>query len=50
MHRDGPYEQVVEPVPIVANDLLPLIAPDNHVVKRAFEFDPRFPRHAGDQN
>jgi hypothetical protein len=40
--------EVVKPVPIVAKDLLALIAPDNHMVKPPFEFHSRFPRHAGE--
>jgi len=40
--------QVVKPVPVIAKDLLALIATDNDVVKRPFEFHPRFPGHAGE--
>jgi hypothetical protein len=39
--------QIVKPVPIVAKDFLPLVATDNDVVKRPFEFNPWFPGHAG---
>ena len=42
--------QVVKPVSIVPKDLLSLIAPDNHVIKRPFEFHPRFPGHATEHN
>jgi hypothetical protein len=39
--------EVVYPVPIVAEDFLALIAPDDHVVKRPFEFYPRLSGHSG---
>ncbi len=42
--------QIGKPIPIVAKDLLPLIATDNDVVKGPFEFDPWFPGHAGEHN
>jgi len=39
--------QIVKPIPIVPKDFLPLVATDNDVVKRPFEFHPWFPGHAG---
>src|SRR5439155_15265866 len=40
--------QVVQAIPVVAKDLLALIAADNDVIECPFEFHPRFPGHAGE--
>ena len=40
--------QVVKSAPIVAKDLLALIATVDDVVKRPFKFHPRFPGHAAE--
>src|ERR671918_2926562 len=39
--------EVVDPVAIVAKNLLALIATDDDMVKRPFELHSRFPRHGG---
>ena len=40
--------QVVQAIPVVAKDLLALIAANNDVIECPFEFHPRFPGHAGE--